>query len=164
MSFKRERWLPECFKKSFHFRKLCFGQVDFSFDYPTVNFCRDPKTFWSTNCKKFSNFFRYFLLQKILWTRRIQIWQAQRKFFCQESVFLVRSPELISKRGFFWTFCLKKTYGYVPESALLTTMRNIARQNSGNFLIEVGEGLKSYLFLSNVFLKIFCWICRKHFC
>ena len=82
----------------------------------------------------------------ILWTRRIQIWQAQRKFFCQESVFLVRSPELISKRGFFWNFCLKKPYGFVPESALLTTMRNVARQNSGNSLIEVGKSLKSYLF------------------
>ena len=91
----------------------------------------------------------------ILWTRRIQIWQAQRKFFCQESVFLVRSPELISKRGFFWNFCLKKPYGFVPESALLTTMRNVARQNSGNFLNEVGKSLKSYLFCQMFSSKFF---------
>ena len=133
--------ITKVFQKKLSFPQIMLWTTWLQFWLPHCKHLPRSENVLINQLQKIWQFSTFFLLQKILWTRRIQFCQAQRKFFVKSRFFSFEVPKLISKRGFFWNFCLKKSYGYVAESAVLTTMRNVARQNSGNFLIEVGKQL-----------------------
>ena len=86
LSLEDKIWLPKFFIKGVHFRNFSSGRVDFRFDCPAGNIYRVPKLFWSINCKIIRFFSRFLILQIILWTRRIQLWQAWGKMFVKSRV------------------------------------------------------------------------------
>ena len=140
MFFKIGRWLPQCFKKNIHFRKLCFGQADFKFDYPVENSCRNQKTFWSTNRKKLSGFSNHLFFKSSSGHLEVSVDTFDEKFFPKVWFYCSTSQTNFKKMLFLKKNSVqKRSYGHVEGNAVLTTLRNVARQNSGIFLIEVGK-------------------------
>ena len=127
-------------KKIIHFHKLCFGEADFKFDYPAENICRNQKTFSSTNRKKFSGFSNHLFFKSSTGHVEISVDTFDKKFF-PKVWFYCSMPQTNFKKTLFLkkNSVQKRSYGHVEGNAVLTTLRNVARQNSGIFLIEVGK-------------------------
>ena len=123
---------------NFRSRKTSSGQFDFSFENPPENACRIPKRFCSAIIEKFCVFFEKSL--KAFRRRRIQPGQAWWTNFPKVEFFRSKCQIDMKKRCFFKKK-FKKVNGHITWSVVLTTMRKIARQNSGKFLGEVRKNL-----------------------
>ena len=145
-------------KKKFSFPQDMFWTIWLHFRLPHQKVCWILKSFWSANFEELTLFFQNLFFKVLLETWNSAMTNLTKKV-CQKLSFSARIAKLTLKSAFFENFFFQKvSNGHKKWSAVLTTLRKVARQKSLKPIWA--EWVKVWRFTFFIFcicLKVFRW-------